>query len=180
MRRKGLFQSPPTVSQLLEWPWVFSVPHIIQSSWWQPSLSPFFCSSLLSRGHHSFTDQPWQRRPLQRATPGHPKGHGWAPCSPPQPPGCHHCPVCHAAISATERNGSSQGKALAEGINERFWVFLENCSITGMIWNIYQRGELFQFADFSHYLTFLLLFYFSLLQGYQAGLWGIQQWCLQS
>lgn len=49
-----------------------------------------------------------------------------------QPPGCHYWPVCHVAISVTERNNSSQQKALAEVINERFWVFLENHSISGM------------------------------------------------
>ena len=49
-----------------------------------------------------------------------------------QPLGCHYWPVCHVAISVTERNNFSQGKALAEVINERFWVFLENRSISGM------------------------------------------------
>lgn len=48
------------------------------------------------------------------------------------PPGHHYWPVCHLAISVTERNDSSQQKALAEVINERFWIFLENRSISGM------------------------------------------------
>lgn len=49
-----------------------------------------------------------------------------------RPLGHHYWPVCHVAISVTERNDFSQQKALAEVINERFWIFLENRSISGM------------------------------------------------
>jgi len=78
-------------------------------------------------GTHPLLANPGRGIPGCWQSPGQHEGTGT-----PAAPGCHYRPVCHVAISVTERNDSSHEKALAEVINERFYVFLENCSISGM------------------------------------------------
>lgn len=126
-----------------------SPPHKSEFPTWA-ALPFFFGSSQFSHGQPPFANQPWQRHPWLMAPPWPSQGewHGflqptlagseslrWAIVA--AAPGCHYWSVRHVAISATERNDSSQEKALAEVINERFRVFLENHSISGMTWNIY-------------------------------------------